>query len=237
MPERILGIRLGTYDMSQESWVKLYRKISDNEIIRDGVALQIFIFLMTNVDRHTGEMIIGRFLMSDILGLHPSSFYRGLKRLAEKYKVVTLTPNNRNTKVKLIHWAKYQGDNQERTQVSNNKRTTSEQQANTYTRIENRELRSIPHQTMRCPLEENSPLKTKYPNGHKECIEFIDSVASLKGHKFTNYQKQIGVLHKMLRAERDFEAIAKAAKKIKTDEFYVDKGWDLATVAAQLDRS
>lgn len=122
------------------SWVKLYRKINDNEIIGDTNALQVFVWVLTNVDRTTGKVKVGRFWLSNILNLNPSTFYKALKRLEKKYKVVTLTSNNKFTTISLIHWAKYQSCSDEVTQSGNNKVTTREQQSNTLQEVENREL-------------------------------------------------------------------------------------------------
>jgi len=82
--------------------------------------------------------------------------------------------------------------------------------------------------------------KYRCPNkleGHKGCIEFIDSVANFKHKKtFTNYQKQIYHLHKMLRSGYTFKDIDTAIDKIDSDSFYQEKGWDLATIANIFDR-
>lgn len=90
----------------------------------------------------------------------------------------------------------------------------------------------------RCPLEnENSTLKSEYPKGHKECTEYIDSVAQTdKNHKFVNYSKQIGCLHRILKAGYSFKEIDVVIEKIKKDNFYREKGWDFATVASFIDR-
>lgn len=123
-------------------WVRIWRKIEDNDIIRDAVALQIFMFLLVKVDKTTGEKRIGRFWMSDALNLNPSTFYKGLKRLEKKYKIVTLTSNNKFTTIRLINWHKYQGTSKTVTQDGNNKVTPKEQQSNTLQeyRIENKEI-------------------------------------------------------------------------------------------------
>ena len=83
-------------------------------------------------------------------------------------------------------------------------------------------------------------IRSACPNileGHKGCIEFIDSLAEIKNIKtFTNYQKQIGTLHKLLRAGRTFEEINKIVLRFQSDSFLLDKGWDMATVVSYLDR-
>ena len=73
--------------------------------------------------------------------------------------------------------------------------------------------------------------------GHKGCIEYIDSVAKNNNLKtFVNYQKQIFHLHKLLRAGYKFSDITKVIDKLDKDRFYREKGWDFATVGNFLDK-
>lgn len=98
---------------------------------------------------------------------------------------------------------------------------------------------TFPNGKSRCPLllKENFPdLVAKYPNGHKECTEYIDAVGVEKGHKFINYPKQIGVVHKMLRAGFDFEDMDGAIDRMNKDNFWQEKGWDFGNVATILER-
>ena len=112
------------------SWVKLYRKIRDHDVIKDANACQVLLWLFTGVDKRTGILTTGRFVASEWLGMNPSTFYKVLKRLEEKYKIVTLTSNNKFTTISLLNWAKYNDYPEKVTQISNNKVTTKEQQSN-----------------------------------------------------------------------------------------------------------
>lgn len=85
------------------------------------------------------------------------------------------------------------------------------------------ELKKKEKRESRCPNKEE---------GHKGCIEFLDSL----GHKFTNYQKQIGHLHSILRAGYTFREINKAIDGIEKDKFYQERGWDMATVSNYISR-
>ncbi len=98
---------------------------------------------------------------------------------------------------------------------------------------------TLPNGMSRCPLLLNEAfpdLCRKYPNGHKECVEYIDSVSKDKGHKFVNYAKQIGVVHKILRAGFDFNDMNKALDGIEKNPFYKEHGWDFVTVSQILER-
>ncbi len=118
-------------------WIKLYRKSKDNPLTRDFIAWGIFTWIMLTVDRERGEMKIGRFWASEYFNLNPSTFYKALKRLEKKYKVVTLISNNKYTTIRLLNWAKYQSNEEVVTQSSNNKVTTKEQQSNTLQEYKN----------------------------------------------------------------------------------------------------
>jgi len=97
-----------------------------------------------------------------------------------------------------------------------------------------------PKAQSRCPLhlqDKYSELCQKYPNGHRECIEYLDSTCKeyRGGQPFVNFPKQFNFLHRMLRAGFDFEMIASAIDEMEKSNFY--KGnWDFATVAGYLDR-
>lgn len=97
-----------------------------------------------------------------------------------------------------------------------------------------------PKAQSRCPLhlkDKYPELCQKYPNGHRECVEYLDSTCKEYrcGQSFVNFPKQFNFLHRMLRAGFDFEMIASAIDEMEKSNFY--KGnWDFATVAGYLDR-
>jgi hypothetical protein len=124
-------------------WVRLWRKALDNEIIKDQSAWHIFTWLLLKVDRITGKKKTGRFWASDELGMKPNTFYKALKRLEKKYKVVTLQVTGKFTEISLINWHKYQTGNT----PSNTSVTHGEHIGNTSVtlyknkEVENKELR------------------------------------------------------------------------------------------------
>lgn len=125
-----------------EGWIKLYRKSKDNPLMRDYTAWGIFCWILLTVDRKTAEMTLGRFWASEYFKISPNTFYSALKRLEKKYKVITLSSNNRFTTVRVLNWAKYQDREQSSTQVINNTSTQPTTQASTHIQeVENKELR------------------------------------------------------------------------------------------------
>lgn len=121
-----------------EGWVKLHRKINENEVMGDTNASHIFLWLLVNVDRTTGSTKIGRFWLSQVLHMNPSTLYKALIRLEKKYKVVTLRSNSQFTEISLTNWSKYQSGNSK----SNSEVTAREQQGNTLQEVENKEYKN-----------------------------------------------------------------------------------------------
>ena len=88
----------------------------------------------------------------------------------------------------------------------------------------------------RCPLllkDKYPNLAEKYPGGHGECVEFINSIEEefKTGRRFVNYGKQFGALHKILRAGYSFEEINDCIVRMEENNFWREKGWDFGDVA------
>lgn len=126
--------------MENNGWIKLHRKVLDNDIMRDSNAWHIFTWLLLKVDRNTGHKRIGRFWVSEELGMKPSTFYDALQRLVKKYKVISVKGNNKYTDVWIVNWAKYQSVNDD----DNNKTTTNQQQDNTLQEVKNKRSEEQP---------------------------------------------------------------------------------------------
>lgn len=105
-----------------EGWIKLHRSLSEHPIMRDSVALSIFVFLLLHVNRKTGSYRTGRKRLAGFLGLSEYQVYRGLLRLSKRYEIVktetrksrTTTaqqphnqPHNDHTEITLLQWDKY----------------------------------------------------------------------------------------------------------------------------------
>ena len=123
--------------MMKDGWIKLYRKLLDNEFLRkDGNAFIVFIRLLLIVDRKTGQWAGGRFQLSELTGLKPTTVRKSALRL-QNAKMVTLSSNTKYTTFSICNWANYQGNGDT---SSDNKVTTKGQQSDTLTR--SGELRS-----------------------------------------------------------------------------------------------
>ena len=130
--------------MENNSWIKLYRKAKDNDIMRDPTAWFLFSWILLSVQKDTGKWKVGRFMLADMLGIKSTTIYKTLKRLEKKYKVVTLNSNNRFTEITVLQWAKYQQQTPPVTQAGNNKVTTKGQQSNNKVTLnKNKRIREV----------------------------------------------------------------------------------------------
>lgn len=77
-------------------------------------------------------------------------------------------------------------------------------------------------------------LRVKYPNGHKECVEYLTSEEEDRGSKFINRSKQFMFIHKILRAGYGFDAMDKTIKQM--DKRYGKGHWDYSNMANWLEK-
>lgn len=91
----------------ENSWVKLYRKLNDNELIFDEKALKVFIWLLLNADKD-GKRRISKYRTSEAIKMNPETFIKVLKRLKNKYGVIHSTATSQYTEITLLNWDKYQ---------------------------------------------------------------------------------------------------------------------------------
>ena len=102
-------------------WVKLWRKISDTDIIQNHVALALFIWMMVKANHKTrsfcsrgarielepGQLLFGRDKAAKAIGTTPRKIRTAIKYLLKTEKV-TSTSTNRGTVVTIVNWHLYQ---------------------------------------------------------------------------------------------------------------------------------
>lgn len=108
----------------EQTYIKLYRKIKTNELLKkDNDAFVMFINLLLECDRKTGEYSTGRIQLGKMCNLTPRRAYSKMK-LLEKYGFITVKSTTHYTKIYILNWKKYQeksgqpSDNQVTTEVS-----------------------------------------------------------------------------------------------------------------------
>jgi len=128
--------------MEDLSWIKLYRKAKQNDIMRDPVAWLLFSWILLSVNKETGEWKIARSVLAELTGLKQSTIYDGLKRLEEKFKLTTAIPTANYTKIRVSKWSVYQPNKDITDRSTDSRPTSNRQQTDTYQdkRIENREI-------------------------------------------------------------------------------------------------
>ena len=124
-------------------WIKLYRKLNENPIMQDQAALQLFIWILTNVDSKTGTVDFGRYFVARELKTNPNTLYSALQRLVSKYKVCSILSTASHTQISLLNWAKYQPTETPVNTTFNSPSTTTQQPINTLQEYKNKEYKNI----------------------------------------------------------------------------------------------
>ncbi len=134
-----------------EGWIKLHRKLLENPIVcKDADHLAVWTYLLlkaTHRERDSifkgeritlkpGQLIAGRKSIASFLKINEIKVQRILKLLENEHQIEQQT-SNRNRLITILNWGLYQGNEQQDEQQMNNKRTTDEQQMNTYKNIKN----------------------------------------------------------------------------------------------------
>lgn len=213
------------------TWVKLYRKLEDNEIMRDPTALQVFIWLLIKVNKTTGIVITGRFIGSEQLGIPPSTFRDALYRLEKKYKVATLTSDNKKTTVSLSNWAKYNQYNEQPTQVTDNKPTTRRQQTDTI-----QDIKTIDIKNNTLPDTSGIPKSSsEKQNLYRGLIRYCRETQGIE-KEFVNYVKQTTALKRIFMAGYSEPDIRFVIEEMWKDPYWHDNTFDLMNVANQMQK-
>lgn len=151
-------------------WVKLHRKILDNDaIFRGGSCFPVLCLLMLLADRD-GKVTTGRKQLSKLLSINENTVYKALQKL-RSLGTIEIYGNNKYSTIVICNWKEYQHDgnnglseavkvttkqqqsnssfnnglqieNEKFEQPENLEVTTKQQQSNTITRIENKESRN-----------------------------------------------------------------------------------------------
>lgn len=188
--------------MNNETWIKLYRKTNYNGIMRDLSAWAVFSWLLINVDYETGKRTMGRFQISDELGIKPNTLYKVLHRLEKKWGVIQLTSQKTYTEVLVVNWAKYQHNKSDESNASQTPVKQSSTTSNTKQerRIKNNTIAGVSNPfgsttyLKELPLEDLTNFNLTY-NATKAQIQDeaqqIILYCESKGKKYSNYRSTL----------------------------------------------
>ena len=138
----------------ERGYVKVWRKLLDSGLLRNGPAWQVFGYLMLKashkdasflmagaaVNLLAGQAIIGRKKAADDLGLSEQNIRTALK-LLEKLEIINQQPTNKYTIVSFVNWHTYQHcqptDNQQPNQQLTSNQPAANQQLTTSKEFKN----------------------------------------------------------------------------------------------------
>jgi hypothetical protein len=219
-----------------KTWIKLYRRIKYHEIMRDPIALQVFVWILLSVHPEKGSFITGSLAASEQLGMPRSTFRGALKRL-ENWKITAIKTATTHTEISLLNWSKYQS-------LQNDRHLNRQPTASRPPQLNNKNKNTISKdigaakktsdKKPSCPLLNGSPLRVQYPNGHKECVDYYVSEQDSRGVRFVNDLKQFTFIHKILRAGYGFDIMDRVIVDIEVK--YGSGNWDFGTVSNWIEK-
>lgn len=106
-----------------EGWVKLYRKLLDNDLFKDEKAFRVFIWILLTVDR-AGSMRVSRFRTASLLEINPNTFRSILDRLRDQHHAITINSTNKYSVIQVVNWSKYQQPTPSKKEISHHQDTT-----------------------------------------------------------------------------------------------------------------
>lgn len=176
------------------SWIKLYRKVGENGIMKDHLAWILFSWLLINVDKNTGKKKIGRYMIYEATAIKPNTFYKILKRLATKWQVIDVKTANNWTEVWIVNWAKYQSGNVEEAtdrQSSDNDRQiivkSSSNEETTIQEYKNKEYKNIESITP----EVVKVISSDYKIPESVVLLNLEKLKNYQGKKYRDYNKAL----------------------------------------------
>lgn len=197
----------------QDGWIKLWRKLLLNGIIKDRSLLQVFIYCLLKANHKEegiifnskemilkpGQFITGRFKASEDLKLKGKMWDRKVDSL-RKMKILTKEVTNKFTIISIINWDTYQSNAETNDQVNDqqmtNKRPTNDQQMTTDKNDKNDKkiLKYIygEFKNVKLSKEEHEKLVAEFgESGTKDKIESLSQYVASKGKKYSSHYATI----------------------------------------------
>jgi hypothetical protein len=190
-----------------EGWIKLHRKLLENPIFLKAELLQLFIYCLLKANHEPkqiifnakeliierGQFITGRDVLSKELKQNGRTTYDRLKVL-ENLQILTIKSNNRFTLVTIENYDLYQSRDEEPNSKSNNKPTTSQQQANTNKNDKNykNDKKNIYAENVSMTTEQYKKLVAEHGEAAtKKMIEILDNYKGANGKKYKDDYRAI----------------------------------------------
>lgn len=132
-------------------WVKVFRSLSEKGWYKKSDYVHLWVHLLfkathkgieyffngENLKLKSGQFITGRKKLSDETGINESKIERILNFFEKNEQQIEQQKNNKNRIITILNWDLHQLNEQQAEQQLNSKRTTTEQQLNTYKNVKN----------------------------------------------------------------------------------------------------
>lgn len=184
------------------------------------------------------EFITGRKRTSERVGISEQEYRNLFKKFVKLGFIETISSTNEFTVAKYnadgIFFNNYYAENPT---LEPTKEPTDNQPLTTNNKLNNDNNDKNIHDTPKGNRVIISYKKEKCPNileGHKGCIEFINSFEKSRFVKFPNFAKQINALHKLIRTGYTFNQINDQIDKMENSYFWNENGFDLMNVVNEI---
>lgn len=192
-------------------WIKIYRKFDEWEWFQDPKMVQIFIYILINVNTerkkwkgytiNPGQLAIGRQKLAVILGTSEQSVRTCLIRLKES-NAITIKSTNKFSIISVVGWQKYQHKpkkNQPTEQPTTNQQTTNKQPTTNQPLTTTKELENI-------SINTNKEYKNNQQKVSPACLKLYDSILPFfderfKPHNSHNQNEWLDQLDKLNRID------------------------------------
>ena len=123
------------------NWIKVNRQILESNVFEDAKTFKVFMWILLNANYkkrtllngltlNAGQLCTSRERIATACNMHPSSVSRVLTRL-KRCNSIAQKANSRGSVIEVINWGVFQHVDSTPEQLTNSKRTASEQLANT----------------------------------------------------------------------------------------------------------
>ena len=187
-----------------EGWIKLHRKLYEKGFsgMPDYVAIWLYILVHAQhkdqeivlnkqvVKINRGSLITGRKKLSSVTGVSESKTYRILKYL-EIEQQIEQQKFNKFTVISIVNYDKYQASEQEDAQQVNNRRTTDEQQMNTYKNVKKEKNEKKDKNIYTQSADESAAYSAEFSAWWSDWIKSISRGTGGKKQKAFEYFKRL----------------------------------------------
>ena len=187
-----------------EGWIKLHRKLYEKGFsgMPDYVAIWLYILVHAQhkdqeivlnkqvVKINRGSLITGRKKLSSVTGVSESKTYRILKYL-EIEQQIEQQKFNKFTVISIVNYDKYQASEQEDAQQVNNRRTTDEQQMNTYKNVKKEKNEKKDKNLHTLSADESAAYSVEFSAWWSDWIKSISRGTGGKKQKAFEYFKRL----------------------------------------------